>query len=116
MEEPLQIVSVINQYFSQHETQIESSFKGKNALVTAGPTVEVIDPVRFVSNRSSGKMGFAIATALQKRGANVTLVSGPTRLDDPKGVNVIRVESAKEMFEETLQYYDTQDIVIKAAA
>lgn len=116
MEEPLQIVSVINQYFNQHETQIESSFKGKNALVTAGPTVEVIDPVRFVSNRSSGKMGFAIATALQKRGANVTLVSGPTQLDDPKGVNVIRVESAKEMFEETLQYYDTQDIVIKAAA
>ncbi|RQX28794.1 bifunctional phosphopantothenoylcysteine decarboxylase/phosphopantothenate--cysteine ligase CoaBC [Staphylococcus warneri] len=116
MEEPLQIVSVINQYFDLNETQIESSFKGKNALVTAGPTVEVIDPVRFVSNRSSGKMGFAIATALQKRGANVTLVSGPTQLDDPKGVNVIRVESAKEMFEETLQYYDTQDIVIKAAA
>ena len=65
MEEPLQIVSVINQYFHQQEIQVESSFNGKHALVTAGPTIEVIDPVRFVSNRSSGKMGFAIANALK---------------------------------------------------
>ena len=77
MEEPLQIVSVINQYFHKQEGRVESSFNGKHALVTAGPTIEVIDPVRFVSNRSSGKMGFAIANALKKRGAHVTLGTRP---------------------------------------
>lgn len=69
MEEPLQIVSVLNDYFKQQQHIQHSSFTGKHALVTAGPTVEVIDPVRFVSNRSSGKMGFAIAQALRDRGA-----------------------------------------------
>ena len=116
MEEPLQIVSVINQYFHQQEIQVESSFNGKHALVTAGPTIEVIDPVRFVSNRSSGKMGFAIANALKKRGAHVTLVTGPTQLADPEGIEVIHVESAEEMFQETAKRYDMQDIVVKAAA
>ena len=116
MEEPLQIVSVINQYFHQQEIQVESSFNGKHALVTAGPTIEVIDPVRFVSNRSSGKMGFAIANALKKRGAHVTLITGPTQLADPEGIEVIHVESAEEMFQETAKRYDMQDIVVKAAA
>ncbi|MFI3135040.1 bifunctional phosphopantothenoylcysteine decarboxylase/phosphopantothenate--cysteine ligase CoaBC [Staphylococcus warneri] len=116
MEEPLQIVSVINQYFHKQEGRVESSFNGKHALVTAGPTIEVIDPVRFVSNRSSGKMGFAIANALKKRGAHVTLVTGPTQLSDPKGIEVIHVESAEEMFQETVKRYDMQDIVVKAAA
>ena len=115
MEEPLQIVSVINQYFHQQETTVESSFNGKHALVTAGPTIEVIDPVRFVSNRSSGKMGFAIANAL-KQGAHVTLITGPTQLADPEGIEVIHVESAEEMFQETAKRYDMQDIVVKAAA
>ncbi|PXX86467.1 bifunctional phosphopantothenoylcysteine decarboxylase/phosphopantothenate--cysteine ligase CoaBC [Staphylococcus warneri] len=116
MEEPLQIVSVINQYFHKQEGRVESSFNGKHALVTAGPTIEVIDPVRFVSNRSSGKMGFAIANALKKRGAHVTLVTGPTQLSDPEGIEVIHVESAEEMFQETVKRYDMQDIVVKAAA
>ena len=84
--------------------------------MTAGPTVEVIDPVRFVSNRSSGKMGYALAEALRNRGAHVTLVTGPTQLADPIGVDVIHIESAEEMFEAVTTRFDKQDIVIKATA
>ncbi|MEJ7498343.1 phosphopantothenoylcysteine decarboxylase, partial [Staphylococcus warneri] len=80
------------------------------------PTVEVIDPVRFVSNRSSGKMGYALAQALKQRGAIVTLVTGPTQLDDPQGIEVVHVQSAEEMFKEVTARYQTQDIVFKAAA
>ena len=71
--------------------------KGLTALVTAGPTHEPIDPVRFIANRSSGKQGYAIARALAKRGAQVTLVAGPTALADPAGITTIHVESAREM-------------------
>ncbi|KAK55251.1 bifunctional phosphopantothenoylcysteine decarboxylase/phosphopantothenate--cysteine ligase CoaBC [Staphylococcus lugdunensis] len=116
MEEPLEILNVINRYFDQQEHLQQSTFKGKHALVTAGPTVEVIDPVRFVSNRSSGKMGYALAQALKQRGAIVTLVTGPTQLDDPQGIEVVHVQSAEEMFEEVTARYQTQDIVFKAAA
>ncbi|HFG9087124.1 TPA: bifunctional phosphopantothenoylcysteine decarboxylase/phosphopantothenate--cysteine ligase CoaBC [Staphylococcus argenteus] len=116
MEEPLQIVSVLNDYFQNDSRLADSSFNGKHALVTAGPTVEVIDPVRFVSNRSSGKMGYAIAEALRDRGAIVTLVSGPTNLEDPENIEVIHVQSAEEMFEEVTSRFKLQDIVIKAAA
>ena len=116
MEEPLEILNVINRYFDQQEHLEQSTFKGKHALVTAGPTVEVIDPVRFVSNRSSGKMGYALAQALKQRGAIVTLVTGPTQLDDPQGIEVVHIQSAEEMFEEVTARYQTQDIVFKAAA
>ena len=116
MEEPLEILNVINRYFDQQEHLQQSTFKGKHALVTAGPTVEVIDPVRFVSNRSSGKMGYALAQALKQRGAIVTLVTGPTQLDDPQGIEVVHIQSAEEMFEEVTARYQTQDIVFKAAA
>ena len=116
MEEPLEILNVINRYFDQQEHLQQSTFKGKHALVTAGPTVEVIDPVRFVSNRSSGKMGYALAQALKQRGAIVTLVTGPTQLDDPQGIEVVHVQSAEEMFKEVTARYQTQDIVFKAAA
>lgn len=116
MEEPLQIVKVINDFFHSQKVKAHSSFKGKHALVTAGPTVEVIDPVRYVSNRSSGKMGYALAEALQKRGAHVTLVTGPTQLVDPIGVNVVHIESAEDMFEAVTTRFDQQDIVFKAAA
>ena len=116
MEEPLQIVKVLNDFFNSQKKKEESSFKGKHALVTAGPTVEVIDPVRFVSNRSSGKMGYALAEALRNRGAHVTLVTGPTQLADPIGVDVVHIESAEEMFEAVTTRFDKQDIVIKAAA
>lgn len=116
MEEPLEILNVINRYFDQQEHLQQSTFKGKHALVTAGPTVEVIDPVRFVANRSSGKMGYALAQALKQRGAIVTLVTGPTQLDDPQGIEVVHIQSAEEMFEEVTARYQTQDIVFKAAA
>ena len=116
MEEPLTIVSIIDDYFKKQQRVLTSSFKGKNVLVTAGPTVEVIDPVRFVSNRSSGKMGFAIAQALKDRGANVTLVTGPTQLENISGINMIHVQSAQEMFEAVKDKYEFQDMVVKAAA
>ncbi len=116
MEEPLQIVSMINQLFVNEKEISSSSFLGKKALVTAGPTVEVIDPVRYVSNRSSGKMGFAIAEALRDKGAKVTLVSGPTQLKAPDGIEVVHVQSAEDMFQAVKCRYNEQDIVIKAAA
>ncbi|MFO8434978.1 bifunctional phosphopantothenoylcysteine decarboxylase/phosphopantothenate--cysteine ligase CoaBC [Staphylococcus aureus] len=116
MEEPLQIVSVIDAHFQNSNRLANSSFQDKRALVTAGPTIEVIDPVRFVSNRSSGKMGYAIAEALRNRGAIVTLVAGPTTLEDPKDIEVIHVQSAEEMFEQVTSRFDEQDIVVKAAA
>ena len=116
MEEPLQIVSVIDAHFQNSNRLANSSFQDKRALVTAGPTIEVIDPVRFVSNRSSGKMGYAIAEALRNRGAIVTLVTGPTTLEDPKDIEVIHVQSAEEMFEQVTSRFDEQDIVVKAAA
>ena len=84
--------------------------------MTAGPTVEVIDPVRYVSNRSSGKMGFAIAEALRDKGADVILITGPTQLSDPSGMQVIHVQSAEDMFNAVKERYAEQDIVFKAAA
>lgn len=90
--------------------------KGKKILVTAGPTRERIDPVRFVSNLSTGKMGYAIATAAARRGADVTLVSGPTGLDCPQKVTRIDIESADEMAENVIRIAKSSDIIIKAAA
>jgi phosphopantothenoylcysteine decarboxylase/phosphopantothenate--cysteine ligase len=87
--------------------------KGKRVLVTAGPTVEDIDPVRFISNRSSGKMGFAIARAARDRGAEVTLISGPTEMTFP---GLIRVRSTEQMRQAVLHAFDNVDVVIKAAA
>jgi phosphopantothenoylcysteine decarboxylase/phosphopantothenate--cysteine ligase len=89
---------------------------GKRVLITAGPTREAIDPVRFISNRSSGKMGYAIASAAQKLGAEVILVSGPVALEAPDGVNRHLVESAKEMHKQTLEQAKTADIFIATAA
>jgi phosphopantothenoylcysteine decarboxylase/phosphopantothenate--cysteine ligase len=95
MAEPLQIVASI-------ETLMDDAPKplaGKTAIVTSGPTHEPIDPVRYIANRSSGKQGHAIAAHLARLGAEVTLVSGPVTIPDPAGVNVIHVESAREMLE-----------------
>jgi len=89
---------------------------GRRILVTAGPTHEPIDAVRFVGNRSSGKMGFAVAREAAKRGGAVTLVTGPTHLPDPPGVEVVRVETAEEMREAVLSRFDDTDAVVKAAA
>jgi len=91
-------------------------FKGKKVLVTAGPTREPIDPVRFITNHSTGKMGYAIAGAARERGAEVTLISGPTNLDKPAGVKFIGVESARDMFSQVMEHYPEADVVIKAAA
>lgn len=91
-------------------------FVGKNMLITAGPTIERIDDVRYITNRSSGKMGYAIAHAAMARGANVTLISGKTALDAPKGVDVVNVESAEDMLLAVRDKFKKADIIIKAAA
>ena len=92
------------------------SCSGFKVLVTAGPTVEDLDPVRFLSNRSSGKMGYALAQAALQRGAEVFLVSGPTNLDAPAGARLIHVRSAAQMRDAVLKLYPEMDIVLKAAA
>ena len=96
--------------------QSHQDLKKKRILVTAGPTYEAIDPVRFVGNRSSGKMGFAIANAAAQRGAEVTLVAGPTHLETPRNVTRIDVESAQEMLTAVLSHIKKTDAVIMAAA
>ncbi|MDR9787226.1 MAG: bifunctional phosphopantothenoylcysteine decarboxylase/phosphopantothenate--cysteine ligase CoaBC [Peptococcaceae bacterium MAG4] len=93
-----------------------SDLKGLKVLVTAGPTLEPIDPVRYLTNRSSGKMGYALARAAASRGASVILISGPTNLQPPLGVELKQVETAAEMFKEVMEYFPRVDIVIKAAA
>lgn len=92
-------------------------YQSKNIVITAGPTYEKIDPVRFIGNYSSGKMGYAIAEKLSEQGANVTLISGPTNLDCPNDkIKFIRVESALEMFNEVKQAFNDCQIAIMAAA
>ncbi len=98
------------------EIAFEKDMAGMNVLVTAGPTQESLDPVRFISNHSTGKMGYAIATNAMLRGANVTLVSGPTNIKKPPFVNVIDIKSAQDMFEAVTSNADSQDIIIKSAA
>ena len=94
-----------------------NELKGKNVLVTAGPTQEPIDPVRFISNRSTGKMGYALAYEAALMGAKVTLITGPTKLEIPYGMHeVIYIKSAAEMYEAVIDRFDNIDIVIKAAA
>lgn len=89
---------------------------GKHVLISAGPTQEAIDPVRFITNHSSGKMGYALALCAKAMGAEVTLVSGPVTLQPPYGVHVISITSAQEMFEQITSLAHRQDIIIKAAA
>lgn len=95
---------------------VKRDLEGRSIMVTAGPTVEVIDPVRFISNHSSGKMGYAIARAAARRGADVTLVSGPTALDAPDGVRMVPVQSAREMLAEAEEAFTDCDIAVFAAA
>ncbi|MCZ2491036.1 bifunctional phosphopantothenoylcysteine decarboxylase/phosphopantothenate--cysteine ligase CoaBC [Dellaglioa carnosa] len=106
------IMAVVNANFSDKNKPL----KGKNILVTAGGTQERIDPVRFIGNDSSGKMGFAIAIEAQKLGANVTLVSGVSKLPDPVGITTIRVKTAVELSEAITRRFDEQNILIMAAA
>ena len=104
------LVEIVKSHFAKRD------LSGKNVLVTAGPTREPLDPVRYLSNRSSGKMGYAIAEAARRRGANVTLVSGPTSVAAPPGVEVTRVGTAAEMHAAVMAAAPSQQIVIKAAA
>ncbi len=110
MLEPLQLLTALEAIFQN------STLAGKHVIITAGPTREAIDPVRYISNRSSGKMGYAMATAALEAGANVTLVSGPVALQAPEQVNQINVNTAKEMREAVLGEVDSADIFIAAAA
>lgn len=113
LEEPEKIVELIQTFFKKTDM---APLKGKTVLVTAGPTREKIDPVRFISNHSTGKMGYALAEEARKQGADVILVSGPVQIPAPTGVDVVKVESAEEMFEAVLSFYERADIVIKTAA
>ena len=106
---------VLLQYILK-ETVCEKTMKGKRVLVTAGPTVEAIDPVRYITNHSTGKMGYAIARQAMLRGAEVTLVTGPVSIDPPMFVNVVPVTSAADMFEAVTSRAAEQDIIVKAAA
>ena len=94
----------------------EKDMQGKRVLVTAGPTRESIDPVRFITNHSTGKMGYAVARQAMLRGAEVTLISGPVSIAPPPFVNVVRVQSAREMFEAVIDNYKDMDFIIKTAA
>ena len=95
---------------------MEKDMAGKKVLITAGPTMEAIDPVRFISNHSTGKMGYALAKIAMERGAEVTLVTGKTYIEKPDFVKIIDVKSAKEMFDAADKEFDSQDIVIMSAA
>ncbi len=117
MLEPADLAKIITQKITQNDVATEQVLVNKSLLITAGPTREAIDPVRYITNRSSGKMGYAIAAAAQQIGANVTLVSGPVSLEAPAGVKRIFVESAKEMHAETLKQAKLgADIFIATAA
>jgi phosphopantothenoylcysteine decarboxylase/phosphopantothenate--cysteine ligase len=112
MEEPEAIFEYLSDFFATKE-----DLKGKNILVTAGPTYEKIDPVRFIGNYSSGKMGYAIAEEAAKRGANVTIVSGPVSISTSiPSINIIKVESAREMHDQCIKIYPNCDYGIMCAA
>jgi len=112
LEEPEKIVEVIRAHFAPKHLPLT----GKKVVVTAGPTIERIDPVRYVSNFSSGKMGYSMAEAAAKLGAETVLISGPVSLEKPKGIRVVDVESAAQMFDAVRAEYDDATIVIKSAA
>lgn len=111
MAEPEEIIDYLENYFSK-----DKILKGKKALVTAGPTHEALDPVRFISNHSSGKMGVAIAEELASRGAEVQLILGPSTIKPDPGVHTERVISANEMYEACMKNFDSFDIIVMAAA
>jgi phosphopantothenoylcysteine decarboxylase/phosphopantothenate--cysteine ligase len=109
--EPEQILEAVLNTFTR-----EKSLLGKRVLITAGPTLEDLDPVRFISNRSSGKMGYALAAEAQSRGAQVVLISGPTQLVPPEGVDLVPVRSASEMAQAVFKHFAQTDVVVMAAA
>jgi phosphopantothenoylcysteine decarboxylase/phosphopantothenate--cysteine ligase len=113
MVEPVQLVELIKKELAK---SARADYSGLTVMVTAGPTRESLDPVRFVSNRSSGRMGYALARAAAERGARVILISGPTALEPPPGVDFFPVESAREMYAAVMDKFSLADVIIKAAA
>ena len=112
MAEPEELVEILTKHFSENRI-----LKGKKVLITAGPTQEPIDPVRFISNHSTGKMGYAVADKFAKAGAEVTLVSGQVALKSPDAsIKLVKVRSAKEMYEMTKMYFNEADIIVLSAA
>jgi phosphopantothenoylcysteine decarboxylase / phosphopantothenate---cysteine ligase len=111
MAEPEEIVNAVKAHFSK-----DNFFNNKKIIITAGPSQEDIDPVRFISNHSSGKMGYAIAKVLSDAGALVSIISGPVNIEKPFGVQIISVRSAEEMYNQTQALHNEADIVIFAAA
>ena len=112
--EPETILQKIEDFFTQNHSK---NLEGKTVLITAGPTYEAIDPVRFIGNHSSGKMGFSLAEEAVKRGAKVILISGPTsQKTSNKNVEIHRITSAKEMYDEVFKYYEKVDVAIASAA
>ncbi|SMF87940.1 phosphopantothenoylcysteine decarboxylase / phosphopantothenate--cysteine ligase [Paenibacillus uliginis N3/975] len=124
MEEPERIVEVVERFFEQQEMdralsgkdKAEGILSGKKVVVTAGGTIERIDPVRYITNDSSGKMGFAIAKAAKEMGADVHLIAAHTDVSLPEGIKAERVESAQDMYEAVMREFDDSDLIIKAAA
>lgn len=116
MEKPITILTIIDDYFKENLNLQTFSLQGKKVLITAGPTIEKVDAVRYFTNRSSGKMGYALAEAARDLGAEVILVSGETQLSQPKGVEYVQITSAEDMFQAVKQYKDNMDMIIKAAA
>ncbi|MCA1062319.1 bifunctional phosphopantothenoylcysteine decarboxylase/phosphopantothenate--cysteine ligase CoaBC [Rossellomorea sp. AcN35-11] len=115
LEEPEKVVELVDHYFSA-EVGEQKLLHGKKIVITAGPTREMVDPVRFFSNRSTGKMGFALAEAAVSMGADVMLISGPSHLQIPEGVEFVSVTSAEEMYDAVQSAFSTADIVVKSAA
>ena len=112
LEEPEKIVQLVETHFSPKDLPL----KGKKVVVTAGPTREKLDPVRFLTNFSSGKMGYAMAEAASKLGAETILISGPVAIDAPQNVKLVNVESTEDMFLAVLDHFETASIVVKTAA
>ncbi|GIO65442.1 bifunctional phosphopantothenoylcysteine decarboxylase/phosphopantothenate--cysteine ligase CoaBC [Paenibacillus sp. JTLBN-2024] len=116
MEEPESIVAVVEKYFADKEQAGPGLLQGKKVVVTSGGTIERIDPVRYITNDSSGKMGFAIAEAARAMGADVRLIYGRTDVAPPAGIDTEHVQSAEEMYQAVLKHFPDSDLVIKAAA
>lgn len=112
LEEPETIVDLAIKFLNRENAELT----GKTVLITAGPTREKIDPVRFLTNHSTGKMGYAIASEAEKMGARVILVSGPVHLEAPKGVELVSVESAEEMYLAAMDHFEQADVIIGTAA
>lgn len=110
MAEPADIVDYVIESF------VEKDLIGKKIVITAGPTIEPLDPVRYITNHSSGKMGYLLGKEAKSRGANVVIISGPTSLESPKGVQLVKVNTTQEMFDAVGEHFDSCDILIKSAA